>query len=101
MYLPKFEIIELVMPMAPFCFFYYAYLLTYMQPSQCTQMRRTKVGYPQWCKPNVGLGIETMVWVVPIVPFWLFYYKSSLTYVRANAHYFADTAHEFPQCCKI
>jgi hypothetical protein len=46
---------------------------------------------------NVGLGIETMVWVVPIVPFWLFYCESSLTYVKANAHYFADTALGFPQ----
>ncbi len=56
---------------------------------------------PQWCKSYDGLGIETMVWEVPIVPFWLFYYETSLTYVKAYAHYFADTAHGFPQWCKI
>jgi hypothetical protein len=96
MYLPKFKFIALVAPMAPFCFFYYAFLLTYVQVNahNCAD---TDVGYPLWCKSNVGLGIGTMVWVVPIVPFWLFYCESSLTYVKANAHYFADTAHGFPQ----
>jgi hypothetical protein len=96
MHLPNFEIIELVMPMAPFCLVYYAFLLTFVQVNahNCAALMWD---IPNWCKSNVGLGIETMVWVVPFVPFWLFYFESSLTYVRANAHYFADTAHRFPQ----
>ena len=36
-----------------------------------------------------------------MVPFLLFCYESSLTYVQCNAHYFTDTAHGFPQSCKI
>jgi hypothetical protein len=62
--------------------------------------------FPQWCKSwtkNWILKciflwvIVTMVWMVLMVPFWLFYYECPLHCVQANAHNFTDTAHGFPQ----